>query len=517
MRTMSALKLFPTMVYRRLSPGVGVALIALFLAWPTLYFPWSLVDDGLELQATQHLDQSFHSLQLSDLFRIESDRARPAYWLILWLQYILGGTQAVLHHAFRIVQFIWAGWLAVVLGRESFNSNLAGALAGILFVTNARGIQLWIRLGPQEPLLIIFLGTSLWLLMHAARAVQTGHRSTLWLISSLVFLSIGYFCKETAIVMLPISGAIWLLIGRRWPSPIRSRWRQITMIYLIANLILAVSLAGLLIYTFAHRSANSYSTLYSLSTLIHPAILAGVYMVWLLTPFMILAPLGVLAITVWRSFNIKATLDKLDTDRWSLIWLTWLICFFIIQLPWNLPQSYYILPMTFSLCLLLGLGLSAILVSLIHSANRQLLPWLVAPLILCFGVTVAYNIYWLYVDMQQRYAEHQTDIELVQFIAKTANPNNQLWFDLPPLGVETAGEVRAHLMLFYGWPHANVDFVTADTHPMSGDLVISLEPGTLRPLDDLPHQLHFVPEIEATIGGTARSYRVYRVRAITQP
>jgi hypothetical protein len=480
-----------------------VAILAVILGWRTLSLPWSLIDDHAHLRVADSMAQAARTGNWAEFFPtvVDAGRARPGYWITWWLPYEAFGLNPLAFHAVRLVQFALAGALAVSLARHSLEqSEWVSLVSGLLFVGSGVHIELWQRLGPQEPLLVISLGGSLWAMQHVAQTIRAGRNPIGWFILAVLCVLAGYTFKETALVMLPISLVVWWATYRDWPSVYSFRWRQWAVAYIvvcgIATLVLGVAVA----YAIAHRPPGTYSGFYSLDGISLTA-RAFSYAFYTWYPYLFLSPILLFVGLKWWRSALYESMRPILLNGWVWVWMTWLLVFYVMQIPWGLPQSYYTLILTFALCPWLALGVMLFVRVIRQSRKKVERLVLVGILAFCISETIIQNAWQMNAYLDWITQRHAADTALVSFLAEHADPAQALWFDADPKHSEVAAAVADQLEFLYNKPCPKSFYLTSQSHLQAGDWVLSYN-GALQFRDKL--------QLIAKVGEPSVQWSIYR-------
>lgn len=183
------------MKFKNIFLFLPLILILLIIYLPSVFLPWSLIDDGNRLLIGEKMTQSFKTGDYGGYFSPSVDkpigRFRPSYWIYHQINLVLLGKSALLHHAGRILLLLIFLFTFYKIIKKYGNKTIA-LLSSLLFLIFPGTIENWWRLGPQEPLMMALGSISLWFLLIKKN-----------LPLSLLFSLLFFTSKETSIFVLP--------------------------------------------------------------------------------------------------------------------------------------------------------------------------------------------------------------------------------------------------------------------------------------------------------------------------
>lgn len=307
--------------------------LVLLAVWiPITYYNtkiyWMLVDDGYDVVFSRKLFESLSHLNIfgfvSQIFE-SGGRFRPVYWIYQLLEWLIGRNSFQIHHLVHMVVIgLTVYFLYQILSKltKSKIFSLFGALTYLLIPINSENI---IRLGPQEPLVALFLSIYFYLL------IEDKHK-----ILPIVFLFLSVFTKETVVAILPIVILYYLL-----STGDKTLKTKIPPIYSLVS----VFVFSLLLTAVTTMNRSGYSTNYifeanvifhNLSVFIREISLHTFY----LFPLVSLIYLGKLVVRCFKKQKIFE--DKFDL--FEAIFFLGFVAFIVIQLPWKFDLTRYLMP-----------------------------------------------------------------------------------------------------------------------------------------------------------------------------
>ena len=185
--------------------SVVYLLYAYFVLAPSNYKYFSLIDDGQSIQNSQYINDCivYNNCSNANEVFIEKQfgRFRPGYWMIQHFLYKSIDLDPIAHHQFRIYIVGYLSILFISLFVLQAGSGiLAIFLSTAVFVTSYSFSENIIRLGPQEPYQILFIGIfSLIFLFRKAFLKKISYMYYYLLL--LLLLLIAVSIKETSFVI----------------------------------------------------------------------------------------------------------------------------------------------------------------------------------------------------------------------------------------------------------------------------------------------------------------------------
>ncbi len=454
-----------------------VGCLSILLGWQTIYLPWALIDDHELIIAGTNLSQAAQDGHFETFFRLGGDvaagRIRPGFWVEWWLWHEFFGLNSVSYHLARLGQYAMAGMLSVVLARQTLlGSEWAGFASGLIFIGSGFHIELWQRLGPQEPLLVISLGLSLLAMQQVAASIQQNRNPAPWFVAATVCAWIGLTFKETAIVIFPVSLLVWRLTYRDWQTELRLRWQKWAGRYVILVFLGTIVLGAAIVLSFINRLDLAYSHRYAFDN--GPGFIArlATYALPILLPYILFTPVYWIVFREWKRANLAQWVAPFLQRGWVWVWLGWFLSFYILQLPWGMPQYYYTLTMVFALCPVSVLGIM-LFVQVIKNSPWPIKGFFAGVLTLCALGTLLLNLLVMDDYLDRITERHFVDLAMVEFLSTNANPGESLWVNENRQLSETA-EATANMLEFaYHKPRPRSDYIEPTSKLAEGDWVLS--------------------------------------------
>jgi len=312
--------------------------IILFLAWlPITFFNtkiyWMLVDDGWDIVFTRTLFEKLSGLNITGFFSqlLESGgRFRPIYWMYHMTVWLIGGNSFQFQHFAHMLVIGVTVFFIYLIVKELTRSISVAFFAALFYLLTPLNTENIMRLGPQEPILAMFLAILFYLLIKGENII---------LPSIIAFLAI--FTKETSVAMLPV--LIFYFLYARKNKFVKNSKQSL---YLLITA--CASAAVLVLITFLTRSG--YSTNYYFDAYM----LLGNLMVYFkeLTkntlylfpaiPIIYLIRIAFASVRRQRIFITKI-------DLFEFLFFVAFLGFFAIQLPWKYALTRYLMPTIFFL------------------------------------------------------------------------------------------------------------------------------------------------------------------------
>ena len=428
--------------------------LGLVLVLPSLFLPWSLIDDGERLIISQQMTESlakgdFYNFIYHPVDQI-SGRFRPIYWIFHWLVFLIDHKIVWLHHLVRVAIFsIAASAFYILVSR--FISKTTGLFSLAFFLFFAPNLENWWRLGPQEPLILLFLLAGFWFLVK---------QKLLW---SILFFGLALLTKETTIfIFLPL---LFLLPFVKSKDLKRATISVGLMSALLVSVLflLKKSTGYTVAYQFSldqvQESIRAYSSLFSSLGL----------------RFLLLLTLGTFLLSLVKDLKRKKVSTHLLFSSWGILWF---ISAFTIQLPWQHPLGRYLLPAILGLAIFIGIQSEKILnYSQKILAGKQKIIGLGTILLfgLAWAVFIFYNLLSIFQFSDDYWAREQANREAVYQIASLTPSGGNVHLNLSDElnAREWFVEIPIHLRLFYKRDDVKVDYFDPGGELSKGDIVVS--------------------------------------------
>lgn len=431
-------------------------LLTCIIILPSLFMNWSLVDDGVLIQKSQQLSVLISSGQIQPLGNLflEKDigRFRPSYYLFYWLVFLIGKTHVFTYYFFHFIVFVS---LVVTIKKicQILFDEAVGLWAIFFFTASYLNVEHWYRLGPQEPLQLVFLVLSFYLFIRVL--LKKGGES--YKAGSLIFLVLGFLTKESSVAYGLLIVLTCFLVKTVKMSKIKTgKWNfPFFRTYFWVNLLLTVGLGILSLFL---KQAGSYSHGYFFDVQIAGRLLT--YLKVLSGSFVPVFPFLVI-ISVFK-YSRKSL--------WYSFFLFWFIFFLIIQLPWNFVLSRYLMPATFGLSIIMGISMEEFTDYL--KKKRVLKKILVIFIVIIF---LFQNMFRNFDNILWSLSNSNNAVRFFSSIALLAKPNSTVYFNMEENNstAELFFESGLHLNLFLNRPEIKTAYLKDIRSLKKDDLIVS--------------------------------------------
>ena len=297
---------------------------------PNLFIKWMLLDDGYTIYFVTLLHKfiiSFNIQGFIGLFFEATGRLRPIYWIFNYLVWIIFGSNPF---GFRLAHvLVWVGIVFLIskIIIKLTKSSIFAFLGSIIFIISPINYENILRIGPQEPLLLLFVLFGVYFLT----------KNNLY--ASLVFLVLAIFTKETAIAIMPAVALMYI-----WYLKINSNKAHRFGKYFF-------SLVGVSTFIFINYLLNfnkGYVAGYQVT--------AATIFVNLIKNLQLLfdshAVLLILTAALVIVNNLSGRKGKKINNYYSWFFLVSFFAFVLIQTPWEYVLARYLTPAVAFLILL---------------------------------------------------------------------------------------------------------------------------------------------------------------------
>lgn len=428
--------------------------VGLALVLPSIFLPWSLIDDGERLVISQQMTESltkgdFYNFIYHPVDQI-SGRFRPVYWIFHWLVFLVGDKIVWLHHFVRVAIFlVTASTFYILVSR--FISKTTGFFSLAFFLFFAPNLENWWRLGPQEPLILLFLLIGFWFLVK---------QKLLW---SILFFGLALFTKETTVfIFLPLLLLLPFVKSRVLKGATISVGLMSALLVLTLFL-LKKSTGYISAYQFnfgqVQESIQAYSSLFSSLGL----------------RFLLLLTFGTFLLTLVKDLKRKKVSTHLLFSSWGILWF---ISAFTIQLPWQHPLGRYLLPAILGLAIFVGIQSEKIFnYSQKIFVGKDKIVWLGTTLFfgLSWAVFLFYNSIYIFRFSSDYWNREQTNSKVIYQLAQLTPEDGKIFLNLSDElnAREWFVEIPMHLRLFYKRDDIKVDYFDPEGELSKGDIVVS--------------------------------------------
>jgi hypothetical protein len=401
---------------------------------------FGLLDDGVTIYVSRALGTALEQGDPTLVLRLEHERGRfrPCYWLFGALQHAVWGASPLGFFIGNALALLCTALCVSATVAGVSRDRLAGLLAGVAYVLSPPVIEGYYTLSKPEVPLALWLAVSLWGWVSArVEAERAPRRSRRLFVVSAVALFAAYFTKETAQVMVLVSGgwvlATWLTRrGAHPPGAARiDRW------YLAVNLAWTTLFWAIRVGVgTAAIAAGGDSQRYALNGAAIVSSALG-HAVWYARDFPLLVPL--LAFLAWR--RVRGT----RLDPWLLaVPVLWVLAWTAIMLPWPTIYEYYLLPAAIGVAIVMGIGTTEVVraLSTLPGPGKAVAVALVIVMIVCLPLTLANAV----TNGRIQLAVDAANARVVDFLAATSPPGGRVLVHLTPPN-EYVDELTLHLVL----------------------------------------------------------------------
>jgi len=317
-------------------------LLSLYIFIPTFDIKFSWIDDGWNIMLAKDLLVDISQFDLpaivGRIFESNIGRFRPVYWIWQTSVFILGGSNSSIHyflHYILIISILFLTYKIIYYFSKSHLSSFIGSSLLLVFPLNAEN---WVRLGPQEPLMILFILLSLYVYFL---------RKNIKL--SIVYMILAFLTKETAIAVVPgiIIYSILMKIAKKRDKLIL---RYICWLIVISLVSLIISLLN--------RKGYSSSYVFDIKT---TAYNFELYLMFIKNAFS--ASIFFIMTLVIRNIRPIINFKFKKISEYELVKIMFLSLFFLfilIQAPWAWVLSRYLLPAIVMGSIYIGLEFNSI-------------------------------------------------------------------------------------------------------------------------------------------------------------
>lgn len=319
-----------------------LTLLSLYIFIPTFDIKFSWIDDGWNIMLAKDLLVDISQFDLESIGGriIESNigRFRPVYWIWQTSIYILGGSNSSIHYFLHYILIISIVFLTYKIIYHFSKSHLSGFIGSVLLLVFPLNAENWVRLGPQEPLMVLFILLSLY-----------GYFLRKNIRLSIVYMVLAFLTKETAIAVVPgiVVYSILLRITKK---------RDKLIVKYIFWLIV-ISLASLVI-SLLNRKGYSSSYVFDIKTTVYNFEL---YLGFIKNAFRasIFFVMTLLIRNIRPIINFKFKKIS-EYELVKIMFLSLFFLFILIQAPWAWVLSRYLLPAIVMGSIYIGLEFNSI-------------------------------------------------------------------------------------------------------------------------------------------------------------
>ena len=393
-------------------------LLAILILLPRLISPqFGLMDDARTLSQSQQFLNGDFSMSKD----LQAGRFRPIYWLYYTIIYLFAGYHPFWYFVGNLVLLFTLLIEIRLLIKRSGGAEWQILLASCLFLFSMPIIENFYTLSKGEPLqLVLMLGAVLLL-----DPKPSGQPKFPWAKGFLAafFILLAILVKETAIALLPLT-VLWALYptlskNSDLKASQKNNWG------LVGAAALAV-LAYFGLRQFGHATAllgGNYTNRYlvdvgeTLHKLLRWITQYAFYFHYTI-PFILLW-VGLIISKVPVEKNLKFQLF-----RWGIWWVLW----FVIFIPWQYAEIYYLLPFAFGGAMLLGLTAPVFLTALKDSKPPARTVTLA--LAILTGLLFLITLPNYRTDLKTQLAFDQANDEMIAYIVEVAPQNATVLMNL---------------------------------------------------------------------------------------
>lgn len=471
-------------------PIIFLSLIVLGLGFSSLFLPWSLIDDGVDLGFSKRITTDIGALNFSDLKDVFWETApgpgccrfRPGFRFSKWSIYLLFNQNPAGHHLAQISILLLVTLLAFWITKEISGKKRAGILAGLLFSSNYLALENWYRLGTVEPFSLLLFALTFYFLLKSFFLIyqkKEDKKIKKNLLFSLIFLALFVFTKETNILIIGVF-FVFFLTSFFLPNKFgRHSLKKFFGYFFFFSLILGVILLLAYLPIFKLIKTGSYTSNYDFSVNFFFDHFRRYFSLLFryLWYFPLISLLTFILYWVWIFWN-KRKLNGVFIFELSLI--ISFFAFFLPLLPWQFFVGRYLLPIIWISCVFIGIQIGRLL-----SFFKK---WYWAAIIyLFFALTFVQNII-LDVGFIRDYQEKEfLNSQMLTYLAKNTPQKGKILLNFNPglATIEYFEEIKLHLGDIYNRSDLKVEYLDLEKKNFTkNDLILA---GKINPrYTDLP-------------------------------
>jgi hypothetical protein len=432
-----------------------LVLITSVVFFPALKMEFWWVDDGYTIMMARKIIDSvihFNFDGLDIVFNESGGRFRILYWFFQTLVYLFAGLNPTLYFFVHYLVILLSVFLIFKIVFGLTKSNLSAFVASILYVLSPINTENLYRLGPQEPIMCLFLTTSVYFLVERKMFL------------SIFFLLLTTLIKENGFILwIPI----FFLYITRWGF-FKKRdlllekycfWGVIFSVPFILNTFLRHGgYSGYYTFNVNQIIANFGSYILSIKSGFSP----------FLTIF--LATYIFRVVIYLRNQKYKKLRQGLLTQAMFIVLF---LVFLAVQLPWEFVLDRYLMPATVGLVIFMGLEIAGIKEMLLMRKVSKV-SWFAGAFVTFLFIFICVNMVHVY-NYGGGFA-HQTRFiqSLYKDLAKTVPPNGivLLNFLKGDSTMELVAQTGIQLGLFYNRPDIRVEYLSLDNLPKENFIIV---------------------------------------------
>jgi hypothetical protein len=437
----------------------NVEFVAMFAIWvivtvQNMNIYWMLVDDGVSVVFSKTLFEKFMNLNLvgiaSQLFE-DGSRFRPFYWIYNMAVWLIGGSSFQIHHLVHML-IVGATMLFIYLIiRELTHSRTISSFGALTYLLTPLNTENIFRLGPQEPLMVLLISISFYLLIKSKKVFV-----------SCLLLTLAVFTKETSMALLPV-----LLFYYFYGKKVKLIKNNKQGFYLW--IVISISAIIVILATFLRR--NGYSTNYYFDL---PMLIGNltVYIkdlsknfIYLFPSFFIIYCLRTLIVFIKTK---KFLLTKLDLFEFTFLF--GFVCFLLIQLPWKYAMTRYLMPTSFFLIVFSSIEAFQIFEMLkVQILFRKYVK-------IASSISVVLYVYICLIWFSQLIFKEMSSVSFYEAFKKmsTLPENSDILMNMPEGEgtVELVYETNLHLSEFWGRKDLSADYLNIQNLPKKNYVIV---------------------------------------------
>lgn len=434
---------------------VLLVLITSIVFIPALKMKFWWVDDGWDIVMAQKIINSVVHLNLNDLniiFNEPGGRFRVMYWFFQTFVYLIGGTNPTLHFFIHYLVILLSAFLIFRIVIRITKSNLSAFASSVFYVLNPINTENLYRLGPQEPILCLFLITSIYFLVKNKTFL------------SIFFLLLTAMSKENGFILwIPV---FCFYLGKRILFKKRDLamekyclWGFIFSIPFVLNTFLRNGgYSSNYILNVNQIAANFVTYILSIKTGFSPffTIFSATYLIRLIICFR--NP---------RYKNLR--LGLLYQGMFMLLFLL----FVVVQSPWTFVLDRYIMPGTVGLVIFIGLEIAGIKKMLLMRKVRRV-SWLAGAFTAFFLIFITVNTIQIY-NYGRGFVHNTRFIQsLYSNLANEVPQNGKVLLNFlkGDSTIELVVQTGMQLDLLYHRPDIQVSYLSLDNLPKGSFIIV---------------------------------------------
>lgn len=344
---------------RETKPFFWVALLILIssiIFLPALKMQFWWVDDGWTIMIAQKVIYSITHFNLSGLsiiFDEPGGRFRIVYWFYQTLVYLVGGVNPTWHFLFHYLVILATALIIFYSVYNLTKSGFPSFVSASLYVLSPINNENLYRLGPQEPLLCLFISTSLYFLFVKKKTF-----------TSILFLLLASLTKENGFILwIPI---FLLYIAKR----VFLKKKGLVLVkYAVWGTMASIPF---ILNTFLRHGGYSSNYIFEVEKMAENL---EIYLSTILKEF---SPFIVIFLTTYlirlgvsvRNGKFKKLLITFLNQG---VFLAISLVFIVVQTPWAYPLERYLMPATLGLATFIGLEVCEIKKMVQFKKNKLLM------------------------------------------------------------------------------------------------------------------------------------------------